>query len=75
MEAMWTRFLPAIERSLQMVAAGEIGELRGAQASVGGLWHGADVATAPERNGQKALGSGVLLDVGVCTFFASTVNH
>jgi predicted dehydrogenase len=65
MEAMWTACLPATIEALRMVAAGEIGELQSASASVGGVWYSEDdLANEAERAAAKALGSGVLLDVG-----------
>jgi predicted dehydrogenase len=58
MEAMWTRFLPAMKQVREWIDAGEIGEARMVQASFG------------YRNGvgttyQAELGGGSLLDVGV----------
>eukprot|EP00413_Alexandrium_margalefii_P032823 CAMPEP_0204561292 /NCGR_PEP_ID=MMETSP0661-20131031/33101_1 /ASSEMBLY_ACC=CAM_ASM_000606 /TAXON_ID=109239 /ORGANISM="Alexandrium margalefi, Strain AMGDE01CS-322" /LENGTH=379 /DNA_ID=CAMNT_0051568697 /DNA_START=39 /DNA_END=1178 /DNA_ORIENTATION=- len=65
MEAMWTRFLPATLKAIDMVRQGEIGEVLSAQASVGGLWYSPEeLADAPARAAAKKLGSGVLLDVG-----------
>ncbi|TVR47097.1 MAG: gfo/Idh/MocA family oxidoreductase [Planctomycetota bacterium] len=61
MEAMWTRFLPIMERMRAWIAAGHIGEPRLLQASFG-FRCGGD----PEhRLLNKALGGGALLDVGV----------
>ena len=63
MEAVWMRFNPLVQRLAQVVAAGELGELRSLRASfgfraehdpAGRLW-------APE------LGGGALLDLGVYT--------
>ena len=67
MEAMWTACLPATIEALRMVSAGEIGEVSSANASVGGVWYSPDdLADAQGRTAAKALGSGVLLDVGCC---------
>jgi len=61
MEAMWTRFLPAIARVRQLLASGMIGEPR---------WLAADFGfRAPDNPKSRifdpALGGGALLDVGV----------
>jgi len=61
MEAMWTRFLPAIVRLRELVAAGTIGELRMMTADFGFR-----TQFNPEgRLFNPALGGGGLLDVGV----------
>ncbi len=61
MEAMWTRFLPAIVRVRELLAAGTIGEPRWLRADFG--------FKAPfnpkSRIFDPALGGGALLDVGV----------
>ena len=61
MEAMWTHFLPAVERAFALVKQGAIGELRMVQADFG--------FRAPfdpkGRLFDPALGGGSLLDVGV----------
>ncbi|WP_460858044.1 Gfo/Idh/MocA family protein [Nocardiopsis coralliicola] len=61
MEAMWTRFLPAVQDALGRIAIGEIGALRSAQADIGWAvpFDAADRRYAPE------LGGGALLDLGV----------
>ncbi len=61
MEAMWTRFLPAIVRVRELLAAGAIGEPR---------WLCADFGFKAPFNPKSrifdpALGGGALLDVGV----------
>ncbi|MBO9326561.1 MAG: Gfo/Idh/MocA family oxidoreductase [Roseiflexus sp.] len=63
MEAMWTRFLPAIVRLRELLAAGAIGELR-MIASDFGFRAGVDPRS---RLFDPALGGGSLLDVGVYT--------
>lgn len=61
MEAMWTRFLPALDEVRRIVAAGEIGAVRQVHADLG---FKADVG--PEhRLFNPDLGGGALLDVGV----------
>ena len=63
MEAMWTRFLPAMVRLRDLLAAGTIGEVRQVAADFGfraGF-------NAKGRLFDPALGGGALLDVGVYT--------
>lgn len=65
MEAMWTAFLPATIEAQRLVAAGEIGDVLSASASVGGVWYSEEaLAERESRDTAKRLGSGVLLDVG-----------
>jgi predicted dehydrogenase len=61
MEAVWTRFLPAFQRALDVIAAGEIGEVRWLQADLG------FVATRDPRSRfwAPADGGGALLDLTV----------
>jgi dihydrodiol dehydrogenase / D-xylose 1-dehydrogenase (NADP) len=61
MEAMWTRFFPAMERVREWVCQGRIGEPRLLQGNFGFLndWKPAG------RHLNLALGGGALLDVGV----------
>ena len=61
MEAMWTRFQPAVVRLRELVADGAIGEVRSVQADLGvtKAFDPADRLFAPE------LGGGALLDLGV----------
>jgi predicted dehydrogenase len=61
MEAMWTRFLPAVVRLRELVADGAIGEVRSVQADLGvrRAFDPADRMFAPE------LGGGAMLDLGV----------
>lgn len=63
MEAMWTRFNPAIRLAVELVRAGKIGEVRTVQASVGFAF-----PYEPEdRMWNPALGAGSVLDQGVYT--------
>jgi len=61
MEAMWTRFLPAMVRVRELLAAGAIGEVRSVTADFGfrAAFDPASRLFAPE------LGGGALLDIGV----------
>lgn len=68
MEAMWTRFLPAINETLKIVQSGEIGDIRGVKA---------DFCYSMPYNAQSRvynpdLAGGALLDVGIyCLNFAA----
>ncbi|MFN2322576.1 MAG: Gfo/Idh/MocA family protein [Trueperaceae bacterium] len=64
MEAVWTRFLPVYQRALDVVASGELGDVR---------WVQADLGFAAERDPQARLwardaGGGALLDLAVYPF-------
>lgn len=61
MEAMWMRFLPAVARLRDLVAAGTIGEVRTVLADFG--FHAA--YDPGSRLFSPALGGGALLDIGV----------
>jgi predicted dehydrogenase len=65
MEAMWTRFLPLIDKTLQLIKEGEIGEVKYLRADFG--------FKAPfdpaSRLYDIKLGGGSLLDVGVYPLF------
>jgi predicted dehydrogenase len=61
MEAMWTRFQPAIVRLRELLADGAIGEVQSVQADLGAQ-HSTDPA---DRFYNPALGGGALFDVGV----------
>jgi len=61
MEAMWTRFVPAIVRLRELLAEGAIGEIRMILADFG--YRGGDDPKA--RHLDPELGGGALLDVGV----------
>ena len=67
MEAFWTRFFPAIEQALTLVAAGHIGEVKHLVADFG-------FATPYQPAGRlfnPALAGGSLLDIGVYPLFIS----
>jgi len=61
MEAMWTRFQPAVVRLRELIADGAIGELRSVQADLG-VQREFDPT---DRLFAKELGGGALLDLGV----------
>lgn len=69
MEAMWTRFLPSIERVRQLVADGTIGESRFLTAGFG--FH-TDVDRS-SRLFDPRLGGGALLDLGVYVLSLATM--
>ena len=61
MEAVWTRFLPATRRALELISSGEIGAVRWVQADLGfpAVYDPAD------RLWDPAAGGGALLDLAV----------
>jgi predicted dehydrogenase len=61
MEAMWTRFQPAIVRMRELIADGAIGEVQSVQADLGAQ-HPTDPS---DRFYDPAVGGGALFDVGV----------
>lgn len=61
MEAMWTRFLPAVQRAKAVVDSGQLGAIRRAEATV----HFHRRFEAGHRLFDPGLGGGVLLDLGV----------
>ena len=70
MEAMWTRFFPAIAQIRKWISSGKIGEVLALEADFG-----ADFKAGPEhRIHNPELGGGALLDVGIYPVsFASMV--
>ncbi|MFG1633932.1 Gfo/Idh/MocA family protein [Pseudonocardia alni] len=61
MEAMWTRFFPAVVRLRELVAEGAIGEVRSVQADLGVR----NRSGADDRFFSPELGGGALFDLGV----------
>ncbi len=69
MEAMWTRFQPAVVKIRELVADGAIGEVRQVQADLG-----VDRPYDPkDRLFDPALGGGAMLDLGV--YVVSLAQH
>lgn len=65
MEALWTRFLPATKRMLEMIKQDTIGEVLSVKADFGF----APVFDAESRLFNPALGGGALLDIGIYPIF------
>ena len=65
MEAMWTRFNPALEQAIEWVEEGEIGLLQSVQASF--CFNATNQSEGRLFN--KELGGGALLDVGIYPIF------
>lgn len=61
MEAVWSRFLPSVQRAAEIIAAGELGEIRWIQADMGFMarYH------PDARLWKREEGGGALMDVGV----------
>jgi predicted dehydrogenase len=69
MEAMWSRFLPSVEKVLELILAGEIGDVVQVKSDLGFR-----AAVNPDgRLYNPALGGGSLLDVGVYPAFMATL--
>ncbi len=65
MEAMWTRFNPAIEKTLDLIAKGHIGKVKSIHADFGFV-----APFVPERRVfNPNLGGGAMLDVGIYPAF------
>ena len=65
MEAIWTRFLPTIEKALELIAAGEIGEVQSVKADFGFKAQ----FDPGSRLFNPDLGGGSLLDIGIYPVF------
>jgi predicted dehydrogenase len=65
MDGMWTRFLPAIQKTLELVKEGAIGEIRQIRADFGFK----DKYDPADRLFNMQLGGGCVLDVGVYPLF------
>lgn len=67
MEAMWTRFIPAIQKTLDLIAEGRIGKVRNVQADFG-----FNAPFLPEKRLLNPnLGGGALLDIGIYPAYLS----
>ena len=65
MEAFWTRFLPTIRKTMEIIASGELGTVRYINSDFG-VWRLFDPAN---RAFNKDLGGGSLLDIGIYPVF------
>lgn len=65
MEAMWTRFLPTIEKAMELIESGRIGEVLSLKADFG--FRG--TFNPKSRLYDQALGGGSLLDIGIYPVF------
>lgn len=66
MEALWSRFLPAVEQALEWISSGKIGEIQGVKADFGFYPSNRD----PEgRLYNPNLAGGALLDIGIYPIF------
>ena len=65
MEAFWTRFLPSIEKTMELIASGEMGAVRYINSDFG-VWRPFDPS---HRAFNKLLGGGSLLDIGIYPVF------
>lgn len=61
MEAVWTRFLPSINRAWDIIGSGELGEIRWVQADLGFV----SAYDGNSRLWDPAVGGGALLDLAV----------
>ena len=68
MEAMWTRFFPAMRRMVSLVQGGAIGPVKHVYA----VFSGASEYDPASRAFDPALGGGALLDIGVYPLMACT---
>lgn len=67
MEALWSRFMPVLQRARELVSSGAIGTVTGVRADFGFV---APLLT-DRRLFNKALGGGALLDIGIYPLFWS----
>lgn len=65
MEAIWTRFMPTIERALELIQAGQIGRVTSVKADFGFKGN----FDPQGRLFNPALGGGALLDIGIYPVF------
>ncbi len=67
MEAMWSRFIPSIEKALEIVDSGEIGEVIYTKGDFGFIGD----PDPEKRVYNKKLGGGSLLDIGIYPLYLS----
>ena len=65
MEALWSKFLPQYQKLQELIAAGELGEIRSMLVSFGFI----PLPPVPPRLYDPALGGGSLLDIGIYNVF------
>ena len=70
MEAMWTRFIPAIEKMVELIADGTIGEIKSVHADFGFLGD----QDRSNRLFNKTLGGGAMLDIGIYPLYLSLLT-
>ncbi len=65
MEALWSKFLPQYQKVQELIAAGELGEIKNVLIDFGFI----PQAPVPSRLYDPALGGGSLLDIGIYNVF------
>jgi predicted dehydrogenase len=65
MEALWSKFLPQFQKLQELIAAGELGEIKNILVNFGFI----PQAPVPVRLYDPALGGGSLLDIGIYNVF------
>lgn len=65
MEALWSKFLPQYQKMQELIATGELGEIRNVLVDFGFI----PQAPVPARLYDPALGGGSLLDIGIYNVF------
>lgn len=65
MEALWTKFMPHYNITMQMIKDGKLGELKSVLVNFGFI----PLAPVPKRLYDPALGGGTLLDIGIYNVF------
>jgi predicted dehydrogenase len=65
MEALWSKFLPQYQKLKELIAAGELGEIKNILVNFGFI----PQEPAPARLYDPALGGGSLLDIGIYNVF------
>ena len=65
MEALWSKFLPQYQKVQELIAAGELGEIKSILVNFGFI----PQQPVPERLFDPALGGGSLLDIGIYNVF------